>query len=330
MDFSDLSRLAGGHVEARIVQTAVRLRVFDALKSHPLNAAAVSTSLQTDLRATELLLNGLTALRLLDKNRDVFSVTPVSEKYLLRDSAHYLGDMILFDASLWPSWERLEEAVRTGKPVRTPDMYQGDDKETGYFIHGMDSLVKARGDARVVAEVVDWTGVTELLDVGSGPGTYPIYLCRRFPQLRATIFDLPATSRLTEAFVRESGFSGRIQLVTGNYRADTISGRYQVIFMSNIIHGEDYEQNERLIKKLVAANLAPGGRLIIKDHILDESRAHPPVGAVFSLLMLLTTEGGRCYAFDEVKAWMTMAGLSKIDRIDLPSPLTSSLVVGER
>jgi O-methyltransferase domain/Dimerisation domain len=330
MDFSDLSRLASGHVEARIVQTAVRLGVFDVLQRHSLRAPAVSALLQTDLRATELLLNALTALGLLQNDQGGFSVAPVSEKYLLRDSTHYLGDMILFDASLWPSWERLEEAVRTGKPVRKPDMYQGDDKETRYFIDGMDSLVKARGDAQILAEVLDWTSVETLLDVGSGPGTYPIYLCRRFPQLRATIFDLPATLRLTEGFIRDSGLRGRIQLIAGDYRADTIPGRYQAIFMSNIIHSEDCEENEHLVKKLAAGNLASGGRLIIKDHILDETRAHPPVGAIFSLLMLLTTQGGRCYAFDEVKAWMVNAGLKNIGRVDLPPPLTSSLITGER
>jgi hypothetical protein len=99
--------------------------------------------------------------------------------------------------------------------------------------------------------------------------------------------------------------------------------------MSNIIHAEDYEQNEQLIKKL-GNHLLPNGQLIIKDHILDESRAYPPAGAVFSLLMLLTTEGGRCYTFGEVKAWMVGTGLRSIRQIDLPPPLTSSLIIGER
>jgi hypothetical protein len=255
MEFADLSKLASGHVEARIVQTAVELRVFDALKSNPLNARAVSAALKTDHRGTELLLNALTALGLLEKNQDSYSITPISQKYLLRDSAYYLGDLILFDASLWSSWERLEEAVRTGKPVRRPDMYQDDNTETRRFIRAMDSLVKARGDAPLVADVLDWSGVTELLDVGSGPATYPIYLCRRFAQLRVTIFDLRATMQLTESFVREAGLCDRIRLITGDYRTDTIPGVYDAIFLSNIIHGEDYAQNERLIAKL-ASNLA--------------------------------------------------------------------------
>jgi hypothetical protein len=118
-------------------------------------------------------------------------------------------------------------------------------------------------------------------------------------------------------------------LIAGDYRSDAIPGNYDLIFLSNIIHGENFATNQALVGKLTA-NLRPSGRLIIKDHILDENRANPPVGAIFSLLMLLTTAGGRCYSFVEIQAWMTRAGLTQTQEIKLPAPLTSSLVIGAR
>jgi hypothetical protein len=121
----------------------------------------------------------------------------------------------------------------------------------------------------------------------------------------------------------------RIRLIAGDYRKDPIPGSYDIVFLSNIIHGEGEHDNPSLIHKLVA-NLKAGGRIIIKDHILDESRTTPPVGAIFSLLMLLTTASGRCYSFSEVKVWMEQAGLSRVQRIDLPPPLNSSLVIGTK
>lgn len=329
MEFSDLARLASGHVEARIIQCAVELGIFEAMKNEAVSGVAAASVLGSDAEATELLLNALVALGLLAKHEGRFALSETAKKYLIKDSAHYFGDMIRFDGFLWSCWEQLEQAVRSGKPVRPPEMYQEEPKETAYFINGMDSLVKARGDAEIVANILDWSSVSGLLDIGSGPGTYPIHLCRRFPHLRATIFDLAGTMKLTEGFVRQSGFSDRIRLIRGDYRTDVIPGRYQVIFLSNIIHGERYEENQRLMKKL-AANLEPGGRVIIKDHILDESRTYPPVDAIFSMLMLLTTQGGRCYSFDEIKTWLTEAGLRDIQQIALPSPLTSSLVIGKR
>lgn len=329
MNFSQLLSLASGHVEARIVQTAVRLKIFDALAETPITAEGVSARLRLDPAATELLLNALAALTLLDKRGRSFSLAPVSKQYLLSRSPQYVGGMILFEDSLWRCWGKLPEAIRSGKPARPPDMYQEDPSETEVFITVMDSLVKARGDAEIVANSLAWNEISELLDIGSGPATYPIELCRRFPQLRATIFDLPATLKITKRYVCDAELDNRIRLIAGDYRSDPIPESYDVIFLSNIIHGEDYEKNEALICKL-SANLKPSGQIVIKDHILDDTRANPPVGAIFSLLMLLTTAGGHCYSFNEICAWMERAGLRQTREMRLPPPLTSSLVIATK
>jgi len=327
MNFSQLMGLASGHAEARIVQTACGLKIFDALEATALPAAELAIKLDLNGAALELLLNALTALGLLEKNRDDFSLTEVSRRHLLRSSPHYVGDMIGFDAMLWSAWEKLAEAIRTGLPSRPANMYQADPRETEVFINAMDSLVKARGDAEVLANAIDWSQIRTLLDIGSGPATYPIALCEKFPQLRATIVDLPATLKITQRFVANAGLADRIELTAGDYRRAAIPGSYDAILLSNIIHGENHERNRALLAKL-AANLSPGGRLIVKDHILDHSATQPAVGAIFSLLMLLTTDGGRCYSFSEIEAWMKQAGLSRVEQIDLPPPMTSSLVIG--
>ncbi|HEX9453900.1 MAG TPA: methyltransferase [Candidatus Binatia bacterium] len=329
MDFSQLMSLASGHVEARVVQTAVELNIFDALQLAPLTGGELANSLGLDPQASELFLNALTALTLLHKDAGKFSLSDIAQQFLVRGSPHYLGGMIHFDASLWRCWEMLDQSLRSGKPVRPANMYQAEREETETFINGMDSLVKARGDCEILAEAIDWRNVTDLLDIGSGPATYPIFLCRRFDQMSVTIFDLPGTLDITEKFVREAGITPRIKLIAGDYRKDPIPGSYDVIFLSNIIHGENEQKNQALIGKL-AENLKPAGRIVIKDHILDQSRAYPPVGAIFSMLMLLTTDGGRCYSLEEISAWLKSAGLAQIEQRDLPPPLTSSLVIASR
>jgi hypothetical protein len=329
MEFFDLIRLASGHVEARIIQVAVELGVFDAIGATPMDAPSIARGLGTNERATTLLLNALAALGLLEKTGDRFGLSLASMKYLVRSSKCYLGGIIRFDSSLWKCWEQLPDAIRNGQPVRPANMYQDDRAETEVFIDAMDSLVKARGDAEVMASALDWSGITELLDVGSGPATYPIALCARFPKLHATIFDLPGTLKITEKHVREAGMMERIRLIAGDYRTDPIPGRYDTVFLSNIIHAEGEQENLSLIHKL-AANLSAGGCLVVKDHILDDNCTTPPVGAIFSLLMLLTTESGRCYSFNEIRSWMERAGLSRLQRLDLPPPLNSSLVIGTK
>lgn len=329
MNFAELSRIAAGHVEARIIQTAVQLGIFDAVRSGPVESSHIASALGTDARAMELLLNSLVALQLLEKRQNHFSLTATSETYLVSDSPQSLAGMINFDASLWNCWERLAESIRTGLPARAANMYQDDARETATFIDAMDSLVRARGDSEIIAGALNWKEVTELLDIGSGPATYPIALCQKYPHLRATVFDLAATLAITRQYVARAGMESRIRLVQGNYRSDPIAGRYDLIFLSNIIHGESYEENQRLMAKLYA-NVSPGGRIVVKDHILDASRTDPPVGAIFSLLMLLTTQSGRCYGFDEIRTWLEQAGFHRVTQMNLPPPLTSSLVIAEK
>jgi predicted O-methyltransferase YrrM len=329
MDFTKLSQLAAGHVEARIIQTAVQLGVFDALRSGPLEPARVASALGTDPRATELLLNALAALQLLEKTEHSFSLAAASKTYLMSDSPRSLAGMIRFDASLWNCWQRLAESVRSGQPAHAPNMYQDDPQETETFISAMDSLVRARGDSEIIAQVLDWSEITRVLDIGSGPATYPITLCRAYPHLRITVFDLAATLQVTRGYVASAGVENRIRLLEGDYRTDCIPGEYDLIFLSNIIHSESYDENQRLMAKL-RANLPDGGRVVVKDHILDSTRTHPLVGAIFSLLMLLTTQSGRCYGFDEIKTWFEKAGFHLVTQVDLPLPLTSSLVIAEK
>ena len=329
MDFSDLSRLASAHVEARILQVAASLGIFDLLEERGLDAPALTAVLKTDTRATELLLNALVAMELLHKDDALYSLAPVARTYLLRSSGAYFGDMVLFESALWSCWSELENSIRSGKPARPADMYQQDPADTERFIRAMHSLVAARGDAEVVAHTLDLKNASSLLDLGSGPGTYPIALCQRYPQLRVTIFDLPGTLSITARYVREANLEHRISLVAGDYRADPIPPEQQIIFMSNIIHSESGAENQRLISKLYHS-LDKSGKIVIKDHILQDDRARPAVGALFSMLMLLTTSAGRCYSFNEVKAWLAQAGFAEISEVFLPPPLTSSLVIGQK
>lgn len=327
--FSKLSDMADGFVTARVLQAAVQLGFFDALKEQARDAAQVASLAGTDPRATELLLNALVALGVLEKTQSIFTLNEFSEEFLVSSSPCDYSGMLRFDALSWNVWGKLEQAVRHGKPVRAADMYQEDAHETEIFIGAMDSLVKARGDAKVLGEVLDLDNVRKILDVGPGPATYVIQLCRDHPLLEGTLFDLEGTMRITERYVGSSDVRERIRCLTGDYRSDPIPGRYDLVFLSNIIHSEGSEENRRLIKKL-HANLYSGGRLVLKDHILDDSLVQPRPGALFALLMLLTTNSGRCYSFDEVRTWLEEAGYVRIQRMTLPAPLTSDLVLAQR
>ncbi|MGH7950113.1 MAG: methyltransferase [Candidatus Binataceae bacterium] len=331
MDFAELAGLAGAHAEARAIQVALKLGVFRALAGGPADGPTLARVLHCDQRATRLLANALVALRLLEKTGADFSLSDAARRYLLDDSDEYVGGMILFDESIFPLWAKLEYSIRTGRPARTPDMFQQSAPETEGFIGAMDSLVRARGDALWLAEHLDLSGVTTIADVGGGPGTYLVELLRKWPDLRASICDLGATLKVARRFLEKHApwALDRLELREVDYLRDELPGPRDALLLSNVVHSENEAANAELARKCYRA-LSPGGRVIIKDHIMNRDLTEPRAGALFSLYLLLTTRG-RDYAFEEIAGWLEAAGFVDIQLQALPSPqFTSSLVMARK
>lgn len=330
MDFARVAAMAGGHAEARAIQVALKLGLFEALNDAEHDATGLAAAIGCEPRATMLLANALVALQLLSKSAGRYALAAAARSYLVEASPQYLGGMILFDAGLWDAWGRLEDTIISGNPARLPDMFQTRPEETTRFIRAMDSLVRARGDARWTADHLDLGFARTIVDLGGGPGTYLVELLRRWPAARGAIYDLPATlevaRRLLEA--QEPGLIQRIDLREVDYNRDELPGPADVVFMSNIIHSEDEAANSALVAKCFRV-LNPGGLLIIKDHIMDDALIEPAAGAVFALYLLLTTPG-RDYSFGEVSRWLRAAGFGAIQIETLPNPPFTSSIVSAR
>jgi O-methyltransferase domain/Dimerisation domain len=327
MEFPELADLAGAHGGARAIQVALKLRMFEALAHGALGAAELAGAIACDVRATTLLANAMVALRLLQKHAQGYDLSAVSRRFLLASSPEYLGGMILFDEAIFPLWARLEDSIRSGAPARTPDMFQHRPEETRLFIRAMDSLVRARGDARYLAAHLDLTGVGALADIGGGPGTYLIEFLRTFPHLKGAILDLPATLAVAREILNEQGGepASRIELIEFDYRSQELPPGFDAAFLSNIIHSEDEAANRALVHKCYRG-LNRGGMVMIKDHVMNHDLTEPAAGAVFSLYLLLTTPG-RDYSFDEIGQWLREAGFADIRRRPLPAPPFNSSVV---
>jgi SAM-dependent methyltransferase len=331
MEFSTIAGMAGGHAEARAIQIALKLGIFEKLGARALEANDLASSIGAETRATSILANALVALGLLHKLDGRYRLDQSAQRFLVEASPEYLGGMILFDAQLWDEWGRLEDSVRSGAPARTPDMFQTTPAATARFIRAMDSLVRARGDHRWTAEHLDLGAARTIADLGGGPGTYLVEFLRRRPDLRGALWDLPATLEVARSVLgeREPAIAPRIELRAVDYLASELPGPVDAIFMSNIIHSENETVNEALIAKCYRA-LAPGGLLAIKDHIMNGDLTKPAAGAVFALYLLLTTRG-RDYSFEETTRWLGTAGFVEIRMTTLPSPpFTSSIVQAHR
>jgi len=311
-----LMEMVNGFRTSRIILTATALGVFDHLGGEGTGSSDLAGAVGTNPRATDRLLNALAALGLLRKNREKFSNTPFSDKFLTRHSASYLGGFELTN-QMWTTWSTLTEAVVSGSTVvmespinERPEAWQE------AFIMAMHA--RAGQQAAEVADVLDLSNIRNMIDVGGGSGAYSFAMIRKQPDIRATVFDLPNIVPITRRYTEASGLSGQVGIIPGNYLEDDFGTGYDLVLMSAIIHINSPEENRLLISKGAGA-LHPGGQLVIIDHIMSEDRTAPAVGALFAINMLVGTLNGDTYTENEIGCWMRDAGLKDIRLKETPS-----------
>jgi ubiquinone/menaquinone biosynthesis C-methylase UbiE len=154
-----------------------------------------------------------------------------------------------------------------------------------------------------------------LLDLGGGGGTYAITFCQMQPGLTAVIFDLPGPLALAQTLVSAAGLTDRISLIAGDFHTDALPCGFDITLLSNILHGQSAETNQRVLAEVYSV-LEPGGELILRDVLMNEDRTSPAFGALFAVNLLLHSAAGRCYTFGEVSGWLAEAGFHGLEVIE--------------
>jgi ubiquinone/menaquinone biosynthesis C-methylase UbiE len=303
----ELRKLWSGFWSSRVLITANNLEIFDHLK-RPISAADVAEEAGTAERATELLLDALSGLGLVLKERGRYKNSALAARFLVQGAPYYQGDIIRHADTLWRSWSELDDVVRTGRPIRRWDNHQS-------FILGMHNLASLK--VKKVLRAVNLKGVRTALDFGGGPGTYAMEMARK--GVTVTLFDTPDTIKIAKRVAR--GRKG-MRFLEGDFLVDDIGRCYDLIFISQIFHSYSEEENLSLLSKCHAA-LNARGRVAVHDFLLDEDRTRPLSGALFSMNMLVNTEGGRCYSPSEMKGWFLKSGFKNIRE----KPLGDTVVV---
>jgi chemotaxis methyl-accepting protein methylase len=115
----------------------------------------------------------------------------------------------------------------------------------------------------------------------------------------------------------------RINLVGGNFNQDELPGRFDVVFLSDILHYQTSEENAALFQKLSRAT-NPGGMIIVKDMFLNEEAADPGWNAIFSIHMMVYSEKGRCFPGSEIRGWLEKAGFHGVTEVERNTVLTAA------
>jgi len=300
----EFARLSGGFRASRVLLTANNLQVFHRIGKGE-NAAELAKGLRTDPRATEILLDAVTALGLLRKSRGIYRLTTVAKQFLLPESPWYQGDMLRHLDTLWQTWSGLDEVVKTGMPNRSGG------RNHDVFIRAMHNNAVLR--ATNVLKALDLRGVKRALDLGGGPGTYGIELAKR--GIEVTLFDLPNTVEIAHEMIQKAGVK-KIAFRGGDFHFDDIGKGYDLVLLSQVLHSHSPLESLALLGKVFDA-LAPKGTIAIHEFALAEDRASPVLGALFSVNMLVNTAEGRSYTAREMKSWLSKTGFGRIKVTDL-------------
>jgi 3-hydroxy-5-methyl-1-naphthoate 3-O-methyltransferase len=307
---------------------AIRLEIFTHIEKGAQTAASLASALEADVAAVDALLSACASLDLLEKEGDSFTNTPLAQTYLVDGQPGYLGPALLYNGDVYPLWGQLDAVVKRGHADKTPDQYLGDDEaRTRNFVYGMHH--RALGVGRAVAQGIDLSGRSRLADIGGGPGTYSALLTDAHPGLTSDVLDLPGVVAIAAQIVSSMGASERVSCVPFDYYNDTLTGSYDAVLISGVLHREQPEGVRALLKKASDA-LTPGGVLYISDVMLDDDRAGPLFGTMFALNMRVLAHDGRCHSVGEQTQWLSEVGLEVVSTARLPAPIHYTIIRAEK
>lgn len=296
-----------GIMLSRTIMVATRLDVFEALAAGPLTAEEVAARCNTHPAATEKLLNALVSVQCLRVRKDKYALRKSLRAWVLKDGKHSFRGQILLHFLEWEWWEHCEEYVRTGRPLQVHQTMT--EEEWGVYQRGMRSGIELPAEW-VARRLPLPRGARQMLDIGGGHGYFSVALCRRHPQLTATILDLPIAVQHAAPILVKEGMGDRVRHRAGDVLAEDLgTSEYDLVFLAAVVHHFDDATNRQLMQRIARA-LRPGGIVAIWEPVRqDRGGKIRQIGGLLDLFFGFFSAAGT-WSAEEVAAWFREAGLT--------------------
>lgn len=305
-----------------IIGAAANSKVFDTLESGPKTIEQVRDVTGESERGLRAIMNALVGLALLKKDRrGKYSLTPESEAFLVSNKPGTLaGFFAMAGTHLVPDWLHLSEAVKTGVPPMAVNQEATGPK---FFSVLVENIIPMSYPAAAALGRALKLGKTRrpvrVLDIAAGSGIWGIALAQQSPLVRVTAQDwaemIPTTRRITQKF----GVADRFSYIEGDVLKADVGNNYDIATLGHILHTEGEERSRKLIKKVFGA-LKRGGTVAIGEWLVRDDRTGPLNGLIFAVNMLVHSERGDTFSFNEIKSWLEDAGFRKVRKLEAPGP----------
>lgn len=307
-DRQQILDIMNGFRAACVMGAAAELDVWTLLSDCPRTAEALAKILRCDLRAITMLLDAVVALELLHKEDGRYRVPAELRDWLVADGQQTVLPMLLHATNILRGWSHLACTVKDGAAAPRSASIRGAAADRESFIAAMHAISGPMADG-LVAQLQPLS-FRHLLDVGGASGTWTVAFLRAVPNATAIIFDLPDAIEQAQQRLTESPFSDRVSLVAGDFYVDDLPQGADFAWVSAICHQHSRRHNCELFAKVFRA-LLPGGRIAIRDVVMEPDRTQPRDGALFAINMLVNTESGGTFTFAEYAEDLQTAGFEK-------------------
>ena len=301
----------GGMALSAVLIAGVRTGITARLAQQPSTAAELAAHLDLDPVPTRMLLDCLRSGGHVTARGGRYRLSRSSRRWLDPASASSVAQYVAGTSDYWDWWSGLAEVTRSGEPAGHHDAPPGDPYWRRY-VCGQLELARLSADevARKLRLPAD---SRSMLDIGGGHGWYSARLCRRHPQLNATVLDLPGSAAIGREIIAHAGMSDRVEHRDGDATTDDLGSGYDVVLCFNLLHHLSAEQTVELFSRIHDA-LAPGGTLAVMDAVAEPSRRTSAQTNVLGLFMYLSS-GSQVHTPDRLYGWLRDAGFGTVRRI---------------
>jgi len=327
-----LQQLGFAYAPPLIISAAVNNKVFDSLESGAKTVEQLQKVTGSSQRGLRAIMDALVGLELLKKDRSAkgrirrgeqsrYSLTPESQAFLISDKpgslAGFFGSILPIMAS---RWLQLTDIVRNGRAAVAVNR---ETEGTEFFSQLVETIIPmSYPGAQKLADHLKVAKAKEqlrVIDLAAGSGIWGIAVAQRSPQVRVAAVDwagmIPTTKRITEKF----GVKDRFDFIEGDLSEANFGSGYDVATLGHILHSEGEQRGRQLLKKTFGA-LKPGGTIAIAEWLVNDDRTKPLHSLMFAVQMLVNTEKGNTFSFDEIKKWLEDAGFKRVRKLEAPGP----------
>lgn len=317
-------QFAWGYAPPLVLEAAIRHRVFDVLDAGPMTLTQIHEATGASKRGLSAILNFLVGLDFLRKTAEgAYSLAPESAAFLVSTKPGFQGGLIRHTSEqLLPNWLQLNRVVATGTPAVSVNQQGPGSSFFHEFVN--DIFPMSYHVAQELAAHLDLAGASavSVLDLAAGSGVWGIALAQSGPNVTVTAVDWGAVLPVTEATVARFGLTDRFSFHAGDLAEADFGAGHRVATLGHILHSEGEARSKALLKKTFHA-LASGGTIAVAEFLVNADRTGPMNGLSFAVNMLVNTDCGDTFSFEEISAWLTEAAFVNVRTLTThgPSPL---------